>query len=67
MVSRGGIVPSSETQLGAIHTSPIGVSPSACFKTNAICASENLDAFNEFSFSPIRDHKWKIPALHGLI
>ncbi|WP_210251727.1 hypothetical protein, partial [Brucella anthropi] len=40
---------------------------SACFKTNAICASENFDAFMELSFSQIRDHKWKIPVLNGLI
>ncbi|WP_210251728.1 hypothetical protein, partial [Brucella anthropi] len=37
------------------------------FKTNAICASENFDAFMELSFSQIRDHKWKIPVLNGLI
>ncbi|MEN5107210.1 hypothetical protein, partial [Brucella anthropi] len=31
------------------------------------CASENFDAFMELSFSQIRDHKWKIPVLNGLI
>ncbi|NIH76895.1 hypothetical protein FHV99_004135, partial [Ochrobactrum sp. P20RRXII] len=26
-----------------------------------------FDAFMELSFSQIRDHKWKIPVLNGLI
>jgi hypothetical protein len=40
---------------------------SACFKTNAIWASVNFDAFMEISSSPQGDHKWKIPVLNGLI
>jgi hypothetical protein len=41
------------------------VPSSACFKTKAICASVNLDAFMESSSSQPRDHKWKIPASNG--
>ena len=38
---------------------------SACFRTDAICASVNFDFFVEFSSSHSRDHKWKIPARNG--
>ncbi|MCY1383490.1 hypothetical protein D9M69_716190 [compost metagenome] len=60
-ITHGKIIPAERL------TSPIGVPSSACFKTNAICASENFDAFTEISFSQIRDHKWEIPVLNGLI
>lgn len=52
---------------GFRQTSPTAVPSSACFNTKAICASENFDAFMELSFSPSRDHKWKIPAKNGPI
>src|SRR6478752_8758626 len=44
------------------QTSATAKPSSACFKTNAICASENFDAFMELSSSLLGDHKWKIPA-----
>src|SRR3982074_441323 len=49
------------------QTSATAEPSSACFKTNAICASENFDAFMELSSSPSGDHKWKIPVQTGLI
>lgn len=35
--------------------------------TNAVCASENLDAFMELSSLSRWDDKWKSPVLSGLI
>jgi len=49
------------------QTSATAVPSSACFNTNAICASENFDAFMEISFSQAQDRKWKIPAQNGPI
>ena len=39
--------------------------PSACFSTNAICASESFDPFIGTLLLPSRDHRWKIPAING--
>src|SRR6478609_8179574 len=49
------------------QTSATAEPSSACFKTNAICASENFDAFMELSSSHQGDHKWKIPVQTGLV
>tara|TARA_R110000787_G_scaffold211281_3_gene321118 strand:- start:62095 stop:62274 length:180 start_codon:yes stop_codon:yes gene_type:complete len=34
---------------------------------NAICGSENVNAFMEICFFRSRDHNWKIPAIYGPI
>ena len=45
---------------------PMAVPSSACLRTNAICASENFEAFMEISISRSRDQNWKIPPMNGL-